>query len=82
MAETALVTRYINEYVAVFEDKQSRLRTTTMTEADVRGNQAVFLVAGSGSATAVTRGANGLIAARADSLGSTEFTFHCGAHAS
>jgi len=74
MAETALVTRYRNEYIAVFEDKQSRLRYTTVTEADVQGNAAVFMTAGSGSASAVTRGANGLITARADSLTQTTAT--------
>ena len=68
MADTAFVTRYRNEYTAVFEDKQSRLRYTTVTEAEVQGNQAVFLVAGSGGASAVTRGANGLIPRRSDSL--------------
>jgi hypothetical protein len=68
LAETAFQTKYRNEFIAAFEDLQSRLRMTTTTEADVQGNQAVFLVAGSGSATAKTRGANGLIPARADSL--------------
>jgi hypothetical protein len=34
----------------------------------IKGNTAVFLVAGSGSATAVTRGVDGLIPARADDL--------------
>jgi len=34
---------------------------------DIKGNTAVFLVADSGSATAKTRGVNGLIPARADS---------------
>lgn len=68
MAETAFQTKYRNEFIATFEDMQSRLRMTTVTEADVNGNQAVFLVAGSGAATAKTRGANGLIPARADSL--------------
>jgi hypothetical protein len=38
------------------------------TEAVIKGQQAVFLVAGSGSAGAVTRGVNGLIPARSDSL--------------
>ncbi len=45
----------------------SWLRQTTVREAVIKGNQATFLVAGSGSATAVTRGINGLIPARADS---------------
>jgi hypothetical protein len=46
----------------------SWLRRTTVTEAVIKGNQAEFLVGGSGGATAVTRGINGLIPARADSL--------------
>jgi len=46
----------------------SRLRSTTVTEVVIKGNQATFLVADSGSAVAKTRGANGLIPARADNL--------------
>lgn len=45
----------------------SWLRRTTVTEAVIKGNQATFLVAGSGGASAVTRGDNGLIPARTDS---------------
>ena len=66
MAETAYQTKYRSDYIATFEDTQTRLRNTVVTEADVNGNQAVFLVAGSGNATAVTRGVNGLITRRAD----------------
>lgn len=43
-------------------------RDTVTTEAVIKGNTAVFLVADSGGATAVTRGVNGLIPARADNL--------------
>lgn len=68
MAATALQTKYRDEYIAGFEMRQSLLRRTTTTEANVKGNQAVFLVADSGSATAVTRGANGLIPSRDDNL--------------
>ncbi len=68
MADTAFVTRYRDEYVAAFERRQSLLRETVTVESEVRGNTAVFLVAGSGGATAVTRGVNGLIQARADDL--------------
>lgn len=68
MAETALQTIYRQEFIAGFEQRQSLLRDSVTTEANVDGNQAVFLVADSGSATAVTRGANGLIPARADNL--------------
>ena len=45
---------------------QSRLRSTTVVEATIKGNQATFLVADSGSATASKRGTNGLIPARPD----------------
>lgn len=66
MAETAFQKQFRQEYIHGFEDRQSVLRATTVQEADVRGNQAEFLVADSGSATAVTRGINGLIPARPD----------------
>lgn len=62
------MTRYRDEYIAAFERRQSMLRDTVTTESEVRGNTAVFLVAGSGGATATTRGVNGLIPARADDL--------------
>lgn len=65
-ADTAFQTQYRQEFVAVFEQRQSLLRDCTTTEAVIKGNTAVFLVAGSGGATAVTRGVNGLIPARAD----------------
>ena len=51
-----------------FEQYATVTRDTVVTEAVIKGNTAVFLVAGSGSASAVTRGVNGLIPARADSL--------------
>lgn len=68
MADTAFQTQYRQEFIAGFEQKQSLLRDTTTTEAVIKGNTAVFLVADSGSASAVTRGTNGLIPARADNL--------------
>lgn len=70
MSDTAFQTQYRQEFIAQFEQRQSLLRETTTTEAVIKGNTAVFLVAGSGatSATAVTRGVNGLIPARADNL--------------
>ena len=68
MADQAYQTQYRDEFIAGFEQRQSLVRSTTTTEAEVKGNQAVFLVADSGSATAVTRGVNGLIPARADNL--------------
>ena len=68
MADTAFMTQYRQEFIAGFEQKQSLLRQSVTSEAVIKGNQAVFLVADSGGATAVTRGVNGLIPARADHL--------------
>lgn len=66
MSDTAFQIQYRQEFIQAFEQHQSLLRETVTTEAVIKGNQAVFLVAGSGSATAATRGVNGLIPARAD----------------
>lgn len=66
MADTAFQTQYRQELVAAFEREQSLLRQTCTTEGSIRGNAIVFDVVGSGSATAVTRGVNGLIPGRAD----------------
>lgn len=74
MAESAPQIQYRQELVSEFEEGMSWLRQTTVTEAVIKGNQATFLVAGSGGATAVTRGINGLIPARADSLTQTSAT--------
>lgn len=68
MAATAFQTVYKQEYIHGFEVRQSLLRSSVTTAANVNGNTAVFLVADSGGATAVTRGVNGLIPARSDSL--------------
>lgn len=68
MASTAYQTQYRDEFIAGFEQRQSLVRQTVTTEAEVKGNSAVFLVADSGSASATTRGENGLIPARSDSL--------------
>ena len=68
MADTAFQTQYRDEFIAGFEQRQSLVRSTVTTDAEIKGNSAVFLVADSGSATAVTRGVNGLIPARADNL--------------
>lgn len=66
MSDTAFQTQYRQEFISGFEQRQSLLRNTVTTEAVIKGNQAVFLVADSNSAGAVTRGVNGLIPARAD----------------
>lgn len=68
MAENAYQTVYRQEFIAGFEQRQSLLRSSVTTAADIKGNQAVFLVADSGNATAVTRGSNGKIPARGDNL--------------
>jgi hypothetical protein len=68
MADTAYQIQYRQEFIQAFEQHQSITRETVTTEAVIKGQQAVFLVAGSGSAAAVTRGTNGRIPARADSL--------------
>lgn len=68
MADSALQTQFRQEFIAGFELRQSLVRQTVTTEAMIKGNQATFLVADSGAATAVTRGINGLIPARADNL--------------
>lgn len=74
MAESAPQVQYRQELVAEFEEGMSWLRQTTVTEAVIKGNQATFLVAGSGGAAAVTRGINSLIPARADSMTQTTAT--------
>lgn len=68
MADHAFQAQYRQELIAGFERNQSLLRQTVTTETEIKGNEAIFLVADSGSATAVTRGLNGLIPARADNL--------------
>jgi|TARA_Y100000310_G_scaffold125416_1_gene124165 hypothetical protein len=68
MAQTAYQTMYRQEFVAGFEKRQSLIRRTTITEAEINGNTATFLVADSGGATAVTRGVNGDIPTRPDNL--------------
>jgi hypothetical protein len=66
MAETAFQTQYRDEFIAAFEERRSLLSSVCVNQAQIKGNQATFLVAGSGGATAKTRGVNGLIPARAD----------------
>lgn len=74
MAETAAMIQYRQEYIAGFEQRASMFATTASTEFVKQGNQAYFLVASSGGASAVTRGVNGLIPGRADSLTQTAVT--------
>lgn len=66
MAVDAAQIQYRQEFIAAFEQRQSLLRDAVTTESVIKGNQATFLVAGSGTDTAVTRGVDGLIPAKAD----------------
>jgi hypothetical protein len=74
MATSAAITQYRTETVKGFEQNQSLLRSTVTTESVIKGNTATFLVADSGGATATTRGINGLIPARNNSLTQTSAT--------
>lgn len=74
MASTAFQIQYRQEYIAQFEQKLSFFKGAAVTESVIKGNQATFLVAGTGGATAVTRGQNGLIPGRNDSLTQTTAT--------
>ena len=61
MAIEAAVIQYKKDFVPAFEQKQSLLKLTATKESVLSGNQATFLVSGSSSDTAVTRGSNGQI---------------------
>jgi hypothetical protein len=61
MAIEAAQVQYRQQFVDQFETKVSALRLASTKEAVMKGNQATFLVAGSGTDTAVTRGTNGQI---------------------
>lgn len=61
MAIEAAVIQYRKDFVPAFEQRSSLLRLTATKETVLNGNQATFLVSGSGGDTAVTRGTNGLI---------------------
>ena len=67
MSDTAFQTQYRDEFIQGFEQRETLLRETVVTEYDkTRGNTVVFLVADSGGQEAVTRGTNGLIPRRPD----------------
>lgn len=68
MSENAYQTQYRTEFVQAFERRQSMLRECVTSEAVIKGNEAVFAVAGSNGATAVKRGANGQIPGRTDDV--------------
>lgn len=68
MAETAFQIQFRQQTVAAFESGASIVADMTTKELVLKGNQATFLVAGSGNAAAVTRGVNGKIPSRAMDL--------------
>lgn len=68
MSDAAFQKMYRQEYIAGFEKRQALSRHTVTTEVDIKGNEAIFLVADSGDADAVTRGLNGRIPGRPDNL--------------
>lgn len=72
MAASAAMIQYRQEFISAFEQRESMLRSAVTRESVIKGNQAVFLVAGSNASTPTTRGLNGLIPARSDDL--TQYT--------
>lgn len=61
VADPTFVVQYREEQIATFEQRYSQLRMACVQEHVMKGGSAVFQVSGSGSASAVTRGSNGLI---------------------
>jgi len=61
MTVEAAKTQYREQFISAFETRISIFRTMATKEVMRSGNQATFLVSGSGSDTAVTRGVNGMI---------------------
>jgi len=61
MSVEAAMIQYRREFVASFEQRVSPLKMTATKESVISGNQATFLISGSGGDTAVTRGVNGQI---------------------
>ena len=59
--QSAFINQYTTEYIQAFEQDYTLLRMATYQHHQINGNVAVFLVAGSGGLSAVTRGINGLI---------------------
>lgn len=74
MTVAAAQKQYRDEYISTFEVRKSILLDTVTTEAMIKGNQAEFLVTGSGDASAVTRGVNGLIPGRSNANTQTTVT--------
>lgn len=74
MGDSAFQKQYRQEYIAGFEQSQALLRGCCVTEHVRQGNEAVFLVADTNDAEPVTRGINGMIAARSDNLNQSTAT--------
>ena len=68
MSDSAFQIQYRKEAIMGFEQGMSLLRHAVTPESVIKGNQATFLVADSGGATATTRGLNGRIPSRSDNL--------------
>lgn len=66
MASTAFQTAYRDQFIQGFEARTSFLRAAVTSDGVVKGGSYVFNVIDSGSATAQTRGVNGLLQARHD----------------
>ena len=61
MAIEAAVIQYRQAFIDQFEGRASIFRAMATKESVIKGNTATFLIAGSGTDTAVTRGTNGQI---------------------
>jgi len=66
MAETANQVVYRQELIKTFVRRQALLEPRVTTDGIASGSQFTFLINGSGGASAVTRGVNGRIPARAN----------------
>lgn len=74
MTVDAAQKQFRQEMIKAFEQRQSLVRDTVTTEAVVKGNEAEFLVHGSGTEEAVTRGVDGMIPASQNSNTQTTVT--------
>lgn len=68
MAATAFETKYRKETIAEFNLRETLLRKTVVTDHTISGGSVVFLVTGSGGATATTRGIDGKLIPRQNDL--------------
>lgn len=68
MADTAFMTQYRSEFIAGFEQRTSDLRLACTTDVVIKGNTATFPIADSAGSVPVTRGTNGKIPSRSESI--------------